>query len=161
MNNFVPRSFHYEVEIDGYEKLTFTEVSGLQAELVTEDLNVGGRNNNVFKLPVRVKHSNLVLKRAFNTSINANKVKKNTAIYTDWLNHLLQKDANLDKFKLSQKFKNISVKLIDPEGNSLMEWNIQNAYPVKWLLSNFSAKENTLAIETIEFTYISVDMIGF
>lgn len=158
MENFVPRSFHYSVEIEGYDNLTFTEVSGLQAEMVTEELIVGGRNNNVFKLPVRVKHSNLVLKRAFNTSIVADQVKRNTPIYTDWLNKILHKDGNLDNHQVNNLFKNISIDLIDPEGNVIMNWYITDAYPVKWLISNYSAKENTLAIETIEFTYISVDM---
>lgn len=158
MENFVPRSFHYSVEIEGYDNLTFTEVSGLQAEMVTEELIVGGRNNNVFKLPVRVKHSNLVLKRAFNTSIVADQVKRNTPIYTDWLNKILHKDGNLDNHQVNNLFKNISIDLIDPEGNVMMNWYITDAYPVKWLISNYSAKENTLAIETIEFTYISVDM---
>ena len=60
--NFIPRSFHYSVTIDGFPNLTFTEASGLQAELTTEDVIVGGRNNNVYKLPLRVKHGNLVLK---------------------------------------------------------------------------------------------------
>ncbi|MEO5583031.1 MAG: phage tail protein [Saprospiraceae bacterium] len=158
MNNFVPRSFHYTVDIQGYSQLTFTEVSGLQAEMVTEELNVGGRNNNVYKLPVRVKHSNLVLKRAFNTSIFANKVKKNTPIYTDWLDKILNKGANLDNHKIKETTKDITVNLIDPEGNNLMVWSVKSAYPVKWLISNYSAKENTLAIETIEFTFISIEM---
>lgn len=43
---------------------------------MTEDLIVGGRNNNVYKLPLRVKHSNLVLKRAFNTKIIAEQLAK-------------------------------------------------------------------------------------
>ncbi len=153
--NFIPRSFHYSVTIDGFPNLTFTEASGLQAELTTEDVIVGGRNNNVYKLPLRVKHSNLVLKRAFNTKIIAGAVSQNNELYTTWLNDILHKEGNFDT---PIKLKNISVILEDPQGEKLMSWDIVGAYPVKWLISNYNAKENTVAIETIEFVYQSAKM---
>ena len=68
MKHFIPRSYYYRVVIEGTE-MGFSEVTGLQSEMVTEEVNIGGFNNHVFRLPVRVKHANLVLKRAFNTNL--------------------------------------------------------------------------------------------
>ena len=46
----------------------FMEVSGLSAEIETMTYNEGGKNDAVHKLPTRMKHPNLVLKRGM-TSI--------------------------------------------------------------------------------------------
>ena len=153
--NFIPRSFHYSVTIDGFPNLTYTEASDLQSELTTEDVIVVGRNNKVYKQQLRVKHGNLVLKRAFNTKIVAGAVSQNNEFYTTWLNDILHKDGNFDTPIV---LKNINVILEDPQGEKLMSWDIVGAYPVKWLISNYSAKENTVAIETIEFAYQSAKM---
>ena len=157
MNNFIPRSFYYKVDISG-TVLTFAEVSGLSSEMVTEELNVGGMNEGVIKLPVRVKHPNLVLKRAFNINMNGSQVTKNTSLYTDWLNKILLEPANLDDHNLVNSCKQITVTLVDPDGSDLLVWYLGNAFPVKWQLSNLSAKENTVAIETIEFSYLFISM---
>src|SRR5918995_6928649 len=45
----------------------FMEVSGLSSELETMTYNEGGRNDRVHKLPTRMKHPNLVLKRGVTT----------------------------------------------------------------------------------------------
>jgi len=158
MDNFIPRSYYYEVEISGM-KMTFSEVSGLQSELVTEDLAVGGRNDHVFKLPVRVKHQNLVLKRAFNVSLKEDgQVEKTTGFYNDVISPLLHKEGNLDNKNIYNVCRIITITLIDPDGTSLMSWTVNNAYPVKWQLSNLNARENTVAIESIEFAYLFLQM---
>ena len=45
----------------------FSEISGLAAEIETMTYNEGGRNDRVHKLPTRMKHPNLVLKRGVTT----------------------------------------------------------------------------------------------
>lgn len=160
MDNFIPRSYYYEVEISG-TKMTFSEVSGLQSELVTEDLAVGGRNDHVFKLPVRVKHQNLVLKRAFNVSLKEDgQVEKTSWFYKDVIAPILYKDGNLNNKKVYNICRMIKIDLIAPDadGTSLMSWIVNHAYPVKWQLSNLNARENTVAIESIEFAYSSLQM---
>ena len=53
----------FKLTIDHKEVAYFTEVSGLAAEIETLTYNEGGRNDHVHKLPTRMKHPNLVLKR--------------------------------------------------------------------------------------------------
>ncbi|HMY84541.1 MAG TPA: phage tail protein [Saprospiraceae bacterium] len=152
-DQYIPLSFQFSVTIDG-ETLSFSEASGLHSEMVVEELRVGGRNDRVYSLPVRVKNTNLVLKRAFNTNIKpSNKVERNKPLYTDWINKVLYEDGNLN---VRLELKNIVVKLLDPKGNELMSWEIEGAYPVKWSISNLNATENNVAVETIEFAYQSV-----
>ena len=45
----------------------FTEVSGLSSEVEVMTYNEGGKNDGVHKLPTRMKHPNLVLKRGVTT----------------------------------------------------------------------------------------------
>lgn len=152
-NQYIPLAFQFSVLIDG-ETLSFSEVGGLQSELMVEELKVGGRNDRVYKLPSRVKNSNLVLKRAFNTNIKPNKkVERNKSLYIKWINKNLYEDGNLN---VPIELKDIVVKLLNPKGKELMSWNVKGAYPVKWSISNLNAKENNVAIETIEFAYQSV-----
>ena len=53
----------FKLTIDHREVGYFTEVSGLNAEIEVMSFNEGGRNDYVHKLPTRMKHPNLVLKR--------------------------------------------------------------------------------------------------
>lgn len=160
MEKFIPRSYYYRVTIDG-DEMGFSEVTGLQSELVTEEVNVGGWNSHTFKLPIRVKHSNLVLKRAINTKVLNNVVynpgDSKSKIYDNWIKKVLYMDGNLNK-KLKEKdlLKDIAVYLIDPNGEVIMSWTVMKALPVKWNLSNMNAKESAVAIETIEFVYQTV-----
>ncbi|HEX6181118.1 MAG TPA: phage tail protein, partial [Chitinophagaceae bacterium] len=59
--------FHFKVEFSGVgnsdNDTRFQEVSGLTAEIGTEELQVGGENRFSYRLPTRARFGNLVLKR--------------------------------------------------------------------------------------------------
>ena len=44
----------------------------------------------------------------------------------------------------------ITVTLLNEKGEPLRAWNVVHAVPKKWLVSDFNANENSLAIETME-----------
>ena len=48
---------------------------------------------------------------------------------------------------------NMIVSLLNDEHLPLMSWNIVNAFPLKWSVSDFNAERNELAIESIELKY--------
>ena len=50
-------------EVDGVEIGRFMEVNGLEVNVATEDLEEGGENNYVHKLPGRMSWPNITLKR--------------------------------------------------------------------------------------------------
>ncbi len=61
-------SFQFLIEINGLITGGFSEVSGLQVEIETEEYREGGTNDYVHKLPKGTKYSNLVLKRGITDS---------------------------------------------------------------------------------------------
>jgi len=67
MSYYPPVGFHFKVEFSGVGNADmdtrFQEVSGLTAEIGTEELQVGGENRFSYRLPTRARFSNLVLKR--------------------------------------------------------------------------------------------------
>ena len=68
---YPPVGFHFRVEfiLDGTVEsdTRFQEVSGLSAELGTEEVVEGGENRFSHRLPTRAKYSNLTLKRGLLT----------------------------------------------------------------------------------------------
>ena len=136
---FVP-GFHFKVSFIDFEgsniEAKFQDVSGIQAELETEDIREGGVNNYVQKLPKSAKFQNLVLKRALH-ALPSHIVKwAENAIY------------NFD-FSTHQ----IVVSLLNEENEPIKNWNFIDAYPVKIQISDLSSKENSLVIETLEMAY--------
>ena len=138
-----PVAFFFEVSIDGGQKYdsSFKEVSGIEIEMDVEEIIEGGNNNFKHRLPGRSRYRNLVLKRGL--------VKENTALH-DWISATLLSEANLDEQIDKRK---ITINLNNPDGSQVMSWSFENAYPVKWSVSNFNSQENALVVETLEFAY--------
>jgi phage tail-like protein len=47
----------------------------------------------------------------------------------------------------------VSVILMNEQGDPLRTWNVVHAIPKKWLVSDFNANESSIVIETMELTY--------
>jgi phage tail-like protein len=47
----------------------------------------------------------------------------------------------------------ILITLLDEAGQPVAVWNVVQAYPLKWSVSDFKATENTVVVETIELAY--------
>ena len=137
---FPPPSFYFSVEIDGtgYDDTLFQEVSGLEVEQETETISEGGQNTYTWKVPKKVKYPNLVLKRGLLTDDSK---------LMDWC----KKQFTTENTKIEPK--NIKVHLEDAQGNCIMTWSVENAWPLKWSVSGFNAQENKIAVESIELAY--------
>lgn len=115
----------------------WTEVSGLSAELTTEELIEGGENRFVHKLPQRAKYPNLVLKRGYFSSLPSPLIK--------WADDAIN--------NLEIKPCQVQVTLLDDMHLPAKIWSFKNAYPVKISMSDFKATDNSVLIESIELTY--------
>jgi len=124
----------FYVQVEGISQAVFTEISGLAMEMAVEDVEEGGNNGFVHKLPGRCKTGNLTLKRGLTTSND----------FLRW-----STDVSLGTIKK----KNVSVVLYDPNGTESMRWTFYKAYPVKWSGPNFKADDNAIAIETVELAH--------
>jgi len=115
----------------------WSEVSGLNVELTTEELIEGGENRFVHKLPQRAKYPNLVLKRGYFSSLPSPLMK--------WAN-----DA-ISNFEI--KPCQVQVMLLDEMHLPAQIWSFKNAYPVKMSMADFKATDNSVLIESIELAY--------
>ncbi len=141
---YPPVSFYFWVKFEGIPGLAensgdayFQEVSGLSREFQLEQSAPGGQNENAFTFPTTVKYPNLVLKRG------------------------LFKDSGVLKWidkTMSDPGRNVTtctvmVSLLNPQGEPLLSFNLENVFPLKWSLDSFNAQESKIAVETMEFYY--------
>jgi phage tail-like protein len=140
--------FHFVVNFFGVGlpdiDMRFHDVSGLTSELETLAVKEGGENRFVHKLPVRTKHSNLVLKRAIYPVPSTLVLWARNAIY------------NLDIIPVD-----VQIFLLNDLHIPVKGWNFTRAYAVKIQYSDLKAQENTLMIETLEMAYQNVEPLSF
>jgi phage tail-like protein len=138
MLDYTPVSFHFLVGFLDFKMVPdfhFQSVSGLNVNLETETYREGGENRFIHTLPVRANYSNLILKRGLITNSKV----------IDWC---------MDTFNnMEVKPVNLVVSLLNDIHVPVMTWNVVNAFPVKWSVSDFDAETSKLAIESIELKY--------
>jgi phage tail-like protein len=133
----LPVTFHFNVDMgsDEGDDIRFQEVNGLTAEIGVEELVVGGENMFTYRLPVRAKYNNIILKRG---------MLKNSKLI-DWFRNAVE------HFQFEPR--DIKINLLNEKNEPVAFWKVIQAYPVKWVISDFKASENALVIETIELAY--------
>ena len=141
---YPPPGFHFKVEVlglpPGDNDVRFTEVGGLNSELVVEEVPEGGENRFVQRYPVRAKYPDLVCKRGF---------MKQSAIW-DWVRECVE--------DLAITPRDIDVKLLDAEHQPLVTWHVRSAWPLKWSVSDLNAGANAIVVETLTFAYQSFSL---
>jgi phage tail-like protein len=130
-------TFHFGIEIDGITDCLFDEVTGLDAKMEVFEVKEGGLNSHIHKLPGRISHSPITLKRGMTTSSEL----------WDWYVNVMTKS---DRQNL---LKDISILQFDQTRTEKQRWNLKGAFPVKWVGPNFKASDSQLAIESIELAY--------
>lgn len=125
----------FEVKITNLELQVgfFTQVQGLSAQVDVMEYPEGGRNDYVHKLPTRIKHTNLTLKRG---------LTKEAALLT-WF----------QKSVVEAKPTNMSLTLYDSEGEKVQAWSFAGAYPVKWTGPDANAGGNDIMTESLEIAH--------
>jgi phage tail-like protein len=124
----------FYVEVDGMTQAVFSEVSGLAIEMAVEEVEEGGNNGFVHRLPGRCKVGNLTLKRGMTKS-----------------NEFLKWVLEVAQGKIVPR--NLSVILYDIEGKEFIRWNFSGAYPIKWMGPPCKSDDTSTAIETLELAH--------
>lgn len=144
---YPPAAFHFKVEFLGVSGMgadteqRFQEVSGLSFEVETEIMREGGENRFEYKLPKRAKYPNLVLKRG---------LLKGTAVL-EWFKSAMSTYFTVAVYDF--KPADITITLLDEADQPVAIWNVIQAYPLKWSMSDLKSTENTVVIETMELAY--------
>jgi phage tail-like protein len=128
-------------EVDGVEIGRFSEVSGLEVEVEVEDLEEGGENSFVHKLPGRMKWPNIMLKRG---------ITQNDSLFT-WLSKSSGEQFSASGNTLTRS--TAAITLLGPSGTRLRSWEFNGAFPVKWSGPTFAAASNDMAMEELEIAH--------
>ena len=137
-------AFYFKVVFSGLKgnsDTSFQEVSGIGAEMETEEVQEGGENRFVYHLPKGVKHPQLELKRGI--------APMNSAL-VGWCRQVLD-----NGFAQPIVPSLVTVYLLDQFGAPARGWSFANAFPVKWQIDDFKSTKNEVAIETIVLSYTS------
>lgn len=127
--------FRFRVEIEGVQVGGFSEVSGLQVEVETEDYREGGANDFVHKLvgPTRYP-ANLALKHGL----------MDTSTLWDW--HQDVRNGRITR-------RNGSIILLNSAGLEVRRWNFTGAHPVRWNGPELRATSADVAMESVELVH--------
>lgn len=128
-------------EVDGVDIGSFMEVNGLEVSVDTEDVNEGGQNSFVHKLPGRMTWPNVTLKRG---------VTKQDELLK-WLNDSSGEQFAANGNKLARK--SAAITLLDRTGQRLMSWDFVDAFPVKWTGPSFATESAEAPSESLEITH--------
>ncbi len=127
------RNFRFHIEIDGITQAGFNEVSFGDSTTEVTEYRVGTDSPTARKLSGQTKYGNITLKWGLTDS---------TDLY-DWHKLIVEKGAKDNR-------KNIAIALKDEAGDDKVRWEIENAWPTKYDPTDFNAKGNDVAIETLE-----------
>jgi phage tail-like protein len=135
---YPPWGFYYKVEFNisqNKNDVRFQSVSGLSVEYDMEEYKEGGENRFTHKLPVRTKYADMVLKRGMLTDSEVMR----------WCFKAFR-DREFEP-------ADVNVILMNEQGEPLRTWKVAHAIPKKWLVSDLSANDNAIVIETLELSY--------
>lgn len=127
-------ALYFKVVIDGRDMGAFISCDGLSVEVVTVDREEGGNNGFVWKLPVRVKYSNIKLTRP---------IGPDSARVAAWI------------AGMSSHFTRTTARItaLTPMGQELVSWSLDGVIPVRWDGPGFNAESVKVAQETLELAH--------
>jgi phage tail-like protein len=133
-------SYRFGIEIEGLIVGGFSEASGLEVEVETEDYQEGGVNDYTHKLPKTVRHPCLVLKRGITAA---------DALWK-WQRSVGKPSTKIDR-------KTIRIILMDGQGQEKISWRCLQAYPVKWVGPELKGYGNSVAFESVELAHCGIE----
>jgi phage tail-like protein len=124
-------AFNFLVEIDGVTVAGFSECSGLSTETGIIEYRNGDETNTVRKLPGLKKFANITLKRGYTTDKNL----------WQWRKKVM--DGKTER-------QSGAIVLQNESRQTALRWTFREGWPSKWEGPTFNAKNNEVAIETME-----------
>ena len=129
-------------EIDGIPGTGFSEVSGIEADVVVVDYRPGNdKAPGPRKLPGDAHFTNIVLKRGMTSDLSL----------WEWMQKTL--DGKIER-------KNGSIVLLNDAGEEVLRFNFRDAWPVKWTGPTFNGAASDVAIETLEIAHEGLTVVA-
>lgn len=136
-----PLTSTFVVDVDGKTIGHFTEVQGLQLEIEVEEIQEGGVNGFVHKVPGRMKWPNLILKRG---------VTDSDTLFA-WMQESSGDGFTSNSNKVTRSTMGITLRSAD--GTALREWSVEGAMPIKWSGPTFAASSDDVLNEELEIAH--------
>ncbi len=131
------------LEIDGVEVAQFLECSGLKASTTVFELEEGGMNHRVHKLPGQSKWDNLQLRYGVTADVSM----------LGWRGLI-----HVDEFSNEKLRKNGAIVVKNNQMLVVRRYNFKDAWPVSWEGPAFNSNSNELAIESIELAHNGIEV---
>jgi phage tail-like protein len=126
----------FMIELDGVLVAAFQECSGLNVEIETQDVVEGGNNEFIRKIPGKAKYANITLKRGLTDSPQ----------FLEWRPTFTNGHPTIQR-------KTVSIKVFTHGGETIKQWDVTGAFPVKWSGPDFRASAMDVAIESLELAH--------
>lgn len=137
------RNFRFRVELGDIQIAAFSEATVPDSTTDPVDYREGTDPTHQRKLSGLTKFGNVTLKKGLTDSLDIYKWRKQV------------EDTGAKGAR-----KDISLILIDEEGNDKARWDIVQAWPTKYDPSDFSAKGNEVLIETLELVHEGITRVS-
>lgn len=139
--------YNFEIIINGINddgtavRGSFAEASGLEVEVSPIDYRNGSEDIRVRKIPGLKKFSNIVLKRGYIGDL---------AMW-NWIVEAMKGLVNR---------QDGSVVMLDENRREVMRFNFTRGWPCKYTGPGFNAKNNEIAMETLEICHEGLEIDG-
>jgi phage tail-like protein len=133
-------NYYFALEIDNTEVAQFREASGLKTSTAVFELEEGGMNHRVHKLPGQSRWDNITLRYGVSSDVSLLK----------WRDEILE-----DQFG---KRRNGSIVLKTLSGDEVRRYSFVQGWPVAWEGPSFNADSAELAIEMIEIAHHGIQV---
>jgi phage tail-like protein len=123
--------YNFSVELDGITRAGFRECSGLENSQNAGEYREGtDKNLSVRKLPGLVTHSDITLSRG---------ITSDSKLW-EWREKAMK--GNVERH-------DISITLLDDNGNAKITWNLFACWPRQWTGPSLNATADDLAVEQL------------
>jgi len=117
----------------------FTQITGFSSQVDVQEYPEGGVNTFVHKLPGRIKQGNITLKRG---------ITKESALVT-WY----------EKSVTALEPTELTIHVLDYEGNIVTTWTFDGAYPVKWSGTDLNAGGSEFLTQSLEIAHLGMKVV--
>ena len=136
-----PIASRFLFEVDGVEIGIFSSVSGLQVTAETEDIQEGGQNGYVHKVPGRFSWPNVIFRRGLTQA---------DALF-DWMQKTSGEGFSSAGNKVTRSTGAITA--IAADGKRLRAWNLDAVLPIRWKGPDFDVESGTPLSEELEICH--------
>lgn len=145
-------TFSFGLEVGNVVVAAFTEVTGMSAQMEVFEYKEGGLNEHTHKFPGRTSFGNVTLKWGLTDSQEL----------WDWYMETLRWTSSASGQNPRRDVSIVSFQSFPSGGGggsrpTSSRWNLVGAFPVKWTGPSWNTSQSTIAIESLEFAFRTMD----